>query len=637
MNPPNVLWCAAWLMATGFCCGADHQFYVSPAGSDDAPGTAAAPFRTLGRAQSAVRAVAEGMRGDVVVNLAPGEYRMDRTLELTEADSGRNGFRVIYHSAGGPGKARLLGSMPLVGWQTHRDRIWKIELPKGLVFHTLYENGKRACKARFPNLEQHPDMPTARGRYLVTVDGTPKLTDQAKVKQTGPGWLNYRPEDAPPVTAVTKMKLEIFTGGTCDWMRDIYPVTSIDPQSRRLDFAARSLPFGVGTGARFFLEDELGFLDAPGEFYLDEKAHVLYYIPMGEGHPDRLGIAAPLLGRLVQIRGKSRDQCAGHITLEGLGLEETDDSPPIGWWGTQYGRRDGALIWISNAADVEIRNCHLKSGGRSGIMMIGHNLGNLVTGCWIEGMGVNGVTLCNRFLAPGGKGPTADRCENNRVLNNRIRDVGQIHTYAACVNVFNCSHNEVGHCELVSSVRYAVTLRGNTGEQYGPPVWTNEPSARGNRFHHLRVERCGQDGGDMGALHAANLNNPGGGCVNTFEQITVADTRAIPSMKDIPPDGIFLDWPKMAMDQVFRNVQIVRSQGRQIRSNRPENADSARTENVSWKPGFREELMDYENIGLTAQFPAEYGGRPPVPKPLPAPGNVRAKATAYDRYRSIGR
>ncbi|MDD4872334.1 MAG: hypothetical protein PHR77_17420 [Kiritimatiellae bacterium] len=34
------------------------------------------------------------------------------------------------------------------------------------------------------------------------------------------------------------------------------------------------------------------------------------------------------------------------------------------------------------------------------------------------------------------------------------------------------------------------------------------------------------------------------------------------------------------------------------------------TENVSWKPGFREELMDYEHIGLTAEFPAEYGGKP---------------------------
>ena len=182
--------------------------------------------------------------------------------------------------------------------------------------------------------------------------------------------------------------------------------------------------------------------------------------------------------------------------------------------------------------------------------------------------------------------------------------------------MFNVSHNEVSHCELHDSVRYAVTLRGNTGEQYGPPVWTAQPGTKGNRMHHLRIYGCGQDGGDMGALHCANLNNPDGDCVNTFEQITVADTRAIPSMKDIGPDGIFLDWPKMAMSQIFRHVHIVRCQGFQIRSNHPENAASAQTENVSWKVGFREELMDYESIGLTDEFPAEYGGRPPIMTPL---------------------
>ncbi|MEW6359370.1 MAG: LamG-like jellyroll fold domain-containing protein [Planctomycetota bacterium] len=611
---------------------ASPRLYVSPTGSDDAAGSENAPFRSIHRAQTAARDMAKDMQGDVVVQLAPGEYRLDRTLEFTEADSGRNGFRVIYRSAAGPGKARLLGSMPLVGWQPHRDCIWKIGVPEKMVFHTLYENGRRAHKARFPNYEHHPDMPTARGRYLVTEAGTPKPTGPGwdKIQPEGPGWLIYPPEDAPPVTTVTKMKILIYLGGKCDWMRSIYPVMSIEPKERRLTFKAQKVFTGVDTGARFFLEDELGFLDAPGEFFLDETAHTLYYMPMGKGHPDALGVAAPVLNRLVQMQGKSRNECVENLCLEGLALEETDDSPPTGWWGTQYGKKDGALIWMSNTNRVEIRDCHLKNSGRSGIMMIGQNTHNLVAGCWIEHTGVNGVTLCNRFSAPDKKAPTEDRCEHNRVHNCRVHNIGEIHTYAACVNIFNASHNEISHCELHDSVRYAVTLRGHTGEQYGPPVWVNLPGAKGNRMHHLRIYRCGQDGGDMGSLHAANLNNPGGGFVNTFEQITAADSRAIPSMKDIPPDGIFLDWPKMAMDQIFRNVHIIRSQGRQLRSNGPDNEASAQTVNVSWESGFCEELMDYETIGLTAEFPAEYGGRPPVPTPLPAPGNLKAKATAHD-------
>ncbi|NQT13965.1 MAG: right-handed parallel beta-helix repeat-containing protein, partial [Planctomycetes bacterium] len=123
---------------------AERPFHVSPTGDDDAPGTPEAPFQTLYRAQEAVREAAPGMGDVVVVNLAPGEYRLNRTLEFTEVDSGRNGHRVVYRSAGGLGQARLLGSVALIGWKEYRDGIWKIDLPEGMTFHTLYENGRRA-------------------------------------------------------------------------------------------------------------------------------------------------------------------------------------------------------------------------------------------------------------------------------------------------------------------------------------------------------------------------------------------------------------------------------------------------------------------------------------------------------------
>lgn len=619
---------AAPALLLAACSVNEHRLHVSPAGDDGAPGTRAAPFRTLHRAQEAARALAHDMRGNIIVEIGPGEYRLERPIVFTEADSGRNGFRVIYRSVAGPGKAVLLGSQRLTGWQPYRDRIWKVGLPPKTAFHTLYENGRRAHKARFPDIERDPRFPVALGRYAVTTDGTPKQTDRPQNRDRGPGWLSYGPQDAPPVTEVSKMRIHIFPGGKCDWVREVHSVTAIDPRARRLTFDIDPV-HGVGVGARFFLEDELAFLDAPGEFFLSEKEQALYYMPEGEGHPDGLKITRPALGRMIEFRGKSRDLCVSDIALDGLALAETDNAPPQAKWAYD-GMNDGAIIWLNGAARIEIRNCHLRNGGRSAIMMIGHNVENRVTGCWIEHMGLNGVSLCNRFLAPGGKGPTQDRCENNAIHNTRISHVGELHTYAECVTVFNASSNEVAHCDLDNSVRYAITVRGNTGAQYGPPITTPHPPARGNRFHHIRVSHCGQDGGDMGALHAAGLNNPGDGSVNIFEQITVADTAAIASVQDIAPDGIFLDWPKMAMDQVFRNVEIVRSQGMQLRSNGPDNGASAQTENVSWKPGFREDLMDYENIGLTKEFPAEFGGRRRPSPPPPAPARLRAQADSHE-------
>ena len=92
-----------------------QQFYVSPAGSDDDPGTEAKPFATIQRARSAVcTGQSADDRGPVVV-LRGGTYRLAETLAFDAEDSGTGGFDVVYKGfpgeiAGGerrPGHHRL--------------------------------------------------------------------------------------------------------------------------------------------------------------------------------------------------------------------------------------------------------------------------------------------------------------------------------------------------------------------------------------------------------------------------------------------------------------------------------------------------------------------------------------------------
>ena len=604
------------------------EFFVAPNGDDAGPGTRARPFRSPVRARNAVRDALPTAAEDVVVNLRAGSFRLDQTLELDDRDSGREGVAVVWRSADGIGRARLLGSVPLRGWQRHSDRVWKLALDGGTSFHTLYQNGRRLRKARFPNYEHHENLPCARGRYLAGESGSPLLK-----KGERRSWVVFRRQDAPPREAVVgQMKINVFPWGKCDWHRWTCQVTAVDREARRVEFDN----LGDGTQilglSRFFLEDDITFLDAPGEFFLDLDAHTLYCIPLGPGHPDELNITAPVLHTLLRLQGTDRERCVRHLRFQGLTFEETDAvSPTLHWWTHGWGRKDHGLLRMTNTEGIEVRDCHFRNSGRNGVLMVGHNVGNSVERCWIEQMGVNGITLSNRFGAPDRKGATADRLERNVLCNNRIHDVGQLCIYAACVNLMNGSENEICHSELFNSPRYATTMRGNTNAQKGEPAWHHGvPPAKGNRFHHLRVHRCGQDSGDMGAVHTATLNIPGGDCINHFEQITITDSRALAGMHDIPPDGIFLDWPKRSMHQVFRHVQVLRAQGRQFRTNGPDNAESISAENVSWRAGFTESGMEYGAIGLGADFPREFGGPPQRPTRPGPPVELRTGAVAVD-------
>ena len=78
----------AGLLVVPAGASADARFWVSPRGSDANPGTKAAPFASLQRAQRAVRPSLERHAdADVQVILRGGTYRLEKPFKLTSRDS----------------------------------------------------------------------------------------------------------------------------------------------------------------------------------------------------------------------------------------------------------------------------------------------------------------------------------------------------------------------------------------------------------------------------------------------------------------------------------------------------------------------------------------------------------------------
>ena len=121
-------------------------YYVAPDGNDANPGTIASPFKTLQGARDVVRTVNANMTGDIYVYLRGGNYSVSSTIDFTPADSGTNGYRVIY-AAYQNETPILSGGVQVTGWTQHSGNIWKAPLNRGNKLRALYVNDKRAYMA----------------------------------------------------------------------------------------------------------------------------------------------------------------------------------------------------------------------------------------------------------------------------------------------------------------------------------------------------------------------------------------------------------------------------------------------------------------------------------------------------------
>ena len=281
------------------------DFYVAPGGSDANPGTLKSPFATLEKARDAVRAkIEQGLDRDVLVLVRGGRYELASTITLGPQDSGTAEHGVTYASF--PGERPILsGGRVITGWQPHRDGIWKAST--SLEFRQLYVNGKRAVRARTPNL---PDY-----YRLKTWDQASK-TIRIDASQTG-DWANQKQVEiiAQLFWSESTMRLDgcTTTGDTA--------ALAIQNPERDLIFERLYPP--KKDGQTFHLENAYEMLDTEGEWFLDTGADLLYYKPPAGGDMTKVEVVVPAVETLLKIEGTLNDP-VGHLTFRGLTLEHSN-------------------------------------------------------------------------------------------------------------------------------------------------------------------------------------------------------------------------------------------------------------------------------------------------------------------------
>jgi hypothetical protein len=284
-----------------------HQFYVSPTGNDSNSGSRKLPFATIGRARDAIRTVRCGITKDVTVYLRGGTYAVQSPLIFNELDSGVDGFNITYQNYEGE-YVEVNGGYQIYNWQqVPGTAIWTAQTPP-IQFRQLYVNRvwqPRARTANFNAVDWHLKNGNWRG-FVIDPNQFPHpasmLDDKSVQFRLQQEWRDFH---LPVDKIITR------SDGR-------YAVLLEEPyfgESFSLIGPAFALPQLTST---MFLENDLSFLDTPGEWYHNRQTNELFYMPARDVDMNTAVVFVPLADELLRIEGSSVDQKVHHLRFTGI-------------------------------------------------------------------------------------------------------------------------------------------------------------------------------------------------------------------------------------------------------------------------------------------------------------------------------
>ncbi len=230
-------------------------FFVSPNGSDQGPGSIAAPFQTIQKAAD----VAEP--GDTVVVRA-GTYRET----ITPANSGLPGEPITYEPFG-DGPVIISGADPVSGWAPDQGDVYEAQVgwDLGPGNNQVFFDGAPITEARWPQTGldlSHPTFAHAQLAVSTVADGSnassATLFDTALTQPAG-FWDGATLHIAPgPGWAIQTGTVTSSAPGQIT-----YSYTS-DPTTRPYETPV--------AGNEYYLSGVAGALDSPGEWSMENGA-----------------------------------------------------------------------------------------------------------------------------------------------------------------------------------------------------------------------------------------------------------------------------------------------------------------------------------------------------------------------------
>lgn len=365
------------------------EIHISLNGDDNNTGTESDPLQSLHAAQSVVQHILKGKPGSAVnVIIHSGTYYLEQPLIFGKKDSGTEQAPVVWQGENGKFPVISGGRRLDCSWEPYENGIWKCSLPEYRgsreAFTQLYVNGRRQIRARYPNGDsRNPDI----GAYAKAAGA-----DHPPYKEIYVDPENFEPNEwKHPEDAV----LHIFR--STYWGNLQYRLKDFDRERNALILGVGGwqISSALSERSRFFVENVFEELDAPGEWFLDTREGVLYYMPDEDVDLSTAVIEVSVLKHAIEIIGTVSNPVS-NVEFEGLRFAHTETTylepysvPSRGDWSIYR----GGCVLMEGASNCQISNCHFEGLGGNAVFINGYAEAISVTGSKFEDIGESAVCL----------------------------------------------------------------------------------------------------------------------------------------------------------------------------------------------------------------------------------------------------
>lgn len=407
------------------------NIYVSAKGDDAYEGTKEMPVKTLKRAKELITEINTSMTGDIIVNIAPGEYFLEETEKFNSIHGGKNGYNVIFRGSDEENPPIIHGGIKVTGWEEYKDGIYAADLDNVSDVRNLYVDGYSAVRARSEN--------TFRLEEFYDDVNTEYIKDGYKVLKKRMPYSFSRPQDLETVWHL-------------GWCAQRVPVSNVFQEGNMIVFESDAKnavnkeisteTININTQKYFFLENAMELLDEPGEFYFNPSEKKIYYLK-AEGETLE-NVYIPVTEGLFEIGDKSESSKIENIIFDNLDIRygayfEPTKKGFISIQADQIIDLDNpsetkmmhSQVTVNNASNIKITNCRFSCLGSNALNLVDGVSDALIEGNVIKDISGTGISIGTWEHTVGAEGVTM--CRNIDVENNVIKRVAQ--DYRGCTGV----------------------------------------------------------------------------------------------------------------------------------------------------------------------------------------------------------